>query len=60
MYDDKQRIAYFFAGDKSVYPTWFHEATHQLFQESFRARAISRGMNETSGPWKASRYIWNR
>jgi hypothetical protein len=33
IYDDKQRIAYFFAGDKSVYPTWFHEGTHQLFQE---------------------------
>src|SRR5207249_3286466 len=29
-----QRIAYFFAGDKSVYPTWFHEGTHQLFQEA--------------------------
>ena len=34
LYDDQQRIAYFFAGDKSVYPTWYHEATHQLFQES--------------------------
>jgi hypothetical protein len=34
LYDDKQRIAYFFGGDKSVYPTWFHEGTHQLFQES--------------------------
>jgi hypothetical protein len=34
LYDDKQRIAYFFAGDKSVYPTWFHEGTHQLFQEA--------------------------
>ncbi|MBW8884027.1 MAG: hypothetical protein JF612_04455, partial [Planctomycetia bacterium] len=34
LYDDKERIAYFFAGDKSVYPTWFHEGTHQLFQEA--------------------------
>jgi hypothetical protein len=34
LYDDKQRISYFYAGDKSVYPTWFHEATHQLFQEA--------------------------
>jgi len=33
-YMHKQHIAYFFAGDKSVYPTWYHEATHQLFQES--------------------------
>ena len=33
LYDDKQRIAFFFGGDKSVYPTWYHEATHQLFAE---------------------------
>ncbi len=33
LYDDKQRIAYFFGGDTSVYPVWFHEATHQLFQQ---------------------------
>ena len=36
-YMHKQHIAYFFAGDKSVYPTWYHEATHQLFQESIAA-----------------------
>jgi Leucine Rich repeat len=34
IYQHKDRIAYFFAGDTSVYPTWYHEATHQLFQES--------------------------
>ncbi|HEY2413838.1 MAG TPA: hypothetical protein VGI40_16425 [Pirellulaceae bacterium] len=34
IYDDKQRVSYFFAGDKSVYPTWYHEATHQLFREA--------------------------
>jgi hypothetical protein len=34
LYDDKQRMAYFFAGNASVYPTWYHEATHQLFQQS--------------------------
>jgi Leucine-rich repeat (LRR) protein len=34
LYDDKQHIAYFFGGDTSVYPTWYHEATHQLFQEA--------------------------
>jgi hypothetical protein len=33
LYDDKQRVAYFFGGDTSVYPTWFHETTHQLFQQ---------------------------
>jgi hypothetical protein len=32
-YDDEQRVSYFFASDTSVYPTWYHEATHQLFQE---------------------------
>jgi hypothetical protein len=34
LYDDKNRVSYFFGGDKSVYPTWYHEATHQLFLES--------------------------
>ena len=28
-----RRTAFFYAGDESVVPTWFHEATHQLFQE---------------------------
>ncbi len=28
-----ERTAFFYAGDESVEPTWFHEATHQLFQE---------------------------
>lgn len=37
LYDDKQRIVYFYGGDKSVYPTWFHEATHQIFQQSVPA-----------------------
>jgi hypothetical protein len=43
IYDDEQRVAYFFAGDKLVYPTWYHEATHQLFRE-----AVS-GTTEGSG-----------
>jgi hypothetical protein len=34
IYADKQRTAYFFAGDASVLPVWYHEATHQLFQEA--------------------------
>ena len=33
-YDQKQRITFFYAGDTSVYPTWYHEGTHQLFQEA--------------------------
>jgi hypothetical protein len=32
-YQDRERTAFFFAGDASVHPTWYHEATHQLFQE---------------------------
>jgi hypothetical protein len=34
IYLNQQKTAFFFAGDTSVYPTWYHEATHQLFQES--------------------------
>ena len=34
IYLHKQRTSFFYAGDTSVYPTWYHEATHQLFQES--------------------------
>ena len=33
-YSSESKVAYFFAGDTSVYPTWYHEAAHQLFQES--------------------------
>lgn len=28
-----RQTAFFYAGDDSIEPTWFHEATHQLFQE---------------------------
>ena len=34
IYMDEQQTAYFYAGDESIYPTWYHEAAHQLFQES--------------------------
>ena len=40
IYLAKQRTAYFFAGDDRSQVTLFHEATHQLFQES-RASAAS-------------------
>ncbi len=28
-----EQTAFFYAGDERVEPTWYHEATHQLFQE---------------------------
>jgi hypothetical protein len=28
-----RQTAFFYSGDSSVEPTWYHEATHQLFQE---------------------------
>jgi len=28
-----EQTAFFYDGDESVEPTWYHEATHQLFQE---------------------------
>ncbi len=34
IYLNKRHASFFYAGDTSVYPTWYHEATHQLFQES--------------------------
>jgi hypothetical protein len=43
IYMHEQHVAYFFAGDKSVYPTWYHEATHQLFQESLTGAAEQPG-----------------
>jgi hypothetical protein len=36
IYLNKRRTSFFYAGDTSVYPTWYHEATHQLFQEAGR------------------------
>lgn len=33
----RNRTAYFYAGDESTRSTWFHEASHQLFQESVDA-----------------------
>jgi hypothetical protein len=36
IYLNKRRTSFFYAGDASVHPTWYHEATHQLFQEAGR------------------------
>jgi tetratricopeptide (TPR) repeat protein len=34
LYQDTLRTVYFFTGDAAVQGTWYHEAAHQLFQES--------------------------
>lgn len=33
LYRDAERTTYLYAGDDSLVSTWYHEATHQLFQE---------------------------
>ncbi len=33
IYQDKEHTAFFYSGDDSIHGTWYHEATHQLFQE---------------------------
>lgn len=46
IYMDKRRTSYFYAGDTSVYPTWYHEATHQLFQEGVPGVTDNPGQNQ--------------
>ncbi|MEQ8785592.1 MAG: hypothetical protein RIC55_04805 [Pirellulaceae bacterium] len=36
-YADARRRSFFYAGDEEAYGTWYHEITHQLFQETGRA-----------------------
>ena len=36
IYRAADQTAYFYGGDGSVIPTWYHEGTHQLFQEMDR------------------------
>jgi Protein of unknown function (DUF1570)/Leucine Rich repeat len=43
-----EQKAFFYAGDATVEPTWYHEATHQLFQELGNAIA---DVGETSNFW---------
>ena len=43
IYLDRDHKSFFYAGDTSVYPTWYHEATHQLFQEAVPGVADSPG-----------------
>ena len=33
IYLDKQETVFLYGGDEKLIPTWYHEATHQLFQE---------------------------
>lgn len=49
IYRDQDRVSYFYAGDTSVYPTWHHEATHQLFQEAVPGAVDQPG--ETQNFW---------
>jgi len=46
IYLDKDHLSCFYAGDTSVYPTWYHEATHQLFQEGVPGVADNPGQNQ--------------
>lgn len=43
LYQDRQRTAYFFAGGDAVLSTWYHEGTHQLFQEALPDRVQPAG-----------------
>jgi hypothetical protein len=36
IYRTQDQTAYFYGGDATVIPTWYHEGTHQLFQEMDR------------------------
>ncbi len=47
-YFDARQTAYFFAGDDAATSTWFHEATHQLFQET---RNVRGSVGEKSNFW---------
>jgi hypothetical protein len=46
---DTDHLSCFYAGDTSVYPTWYHEATHQLFQEG--VPGVTRQPGENQNFW---------
>jgi hypothetical protein len=48
IYLDKTRVAYFFAGQEQDPGTIYHEATHQLFQES---RPVARNVARADNFW---------
>ncbi|MCA9189671.1 MAG: hypothetical protein R3E01_07745 [Pirellulaceae bacterium] len=39
IYRDRDRMAFYYAGDAALESTWVHEATHQLFHETGRVAA---------------------
>jgi len=47
-YLERQRKAFFYWGDRKAEATWFHEGTHQLFQET---RLGAEGVGEDSDFW---------
>ena len=47
-YMQRERTAFFFWGDADTELTWFHEGTHQLFQET---RLGTAGVGETDNFW---------
>jgi hypothetical protein len=47
-YADEQQTSMFYAGDESIHPTWYHEATHQLFQQW---RGTPQGVGEKQNFW---------
>ena len=48
IYLDKQRSAFFYYGDESAHPSWYHEATHQIFQELLDA---AEGVGSDANMW---------
>lgn len=47
-YADEQQTSIFYAGDESIHSTWYHEATHQLFQQW---RGTPQGVGEKQNFW---------
>ena len=48
MYFDGVQMAFFYSGDAQARATWYHEATHQLFQE---VEGVSSGVAERASAW---------
>ncbi len=48
IYFDGVETAFFYSGDAEARATWFHEATHQLFQE---VEGVTAGVAERASAW---------
>ena len=46
IYLNQEHKSFFYAGDTSVYPTWHHEAAHQLFQEAIEGTIDQPGQSQ--------------